>query len=138
MALDAGLLRSSFQLVIERAPDLTGRFYDTLFRRSPELEPLFSRRPRAAQERMLGEALGAVLDHLEDSPWLAEQLGAMGAAHVGYGVTPPMYDDVGAALLETLAAVAGDDWTPELAAQWTAAYGAISGLMLAGAGERAA
>jgi hypothetical protein len=36
---------------------------------------------------------------------------------------------VGASLPETLASVAGDDWTPELAAQWTEAYGAIAQLM---------
>jgi hypothetical protein len=28
-----------------------------------------------------------VLDHLEDAPWLTDTLGALGAKHVGYGVT---------------------------------------------------
>jgi hemoglobin-like flavoprotein len=132
MELDPRLLRDSFQLVIEQAPDLTARFYETLFRRKPELEALFHSRPRAAQERMLGEALGAVLDHLEDAPWLQAQLGALGAAHVDYGVTREMYDDVGAALLETLGDAGGTAWTAELETQWTLAYGAIRDLMLAG------
>ena len=52
-----------------------------------------------------------------------------------YGVTDEMYDYVGDALLATLAEVAAEAWTPEVATQWTLAYGAISGLMLAGASK---
>ncbi len=138
MALNPDLLRGSFQLVIERAPDLTARFYRVLFRRNPELEALFHRRPLEVQERMLGEALGAVLDHLEDAPWLTEQLGALGAKHVEYGVAPEMYGTVGGALLETLSAAAGSAWTQELEAQWAEAFGAIRDLMLAGANAQRA
>jgi hemoglobin-like flavoprotein len=137
MPLDPKLLRDSFQLVVDRAPDLTTRFYAALFRRRPELEVLFHRRPRATQEQMLAEALSAVLDHLEDAPWLTQQLGAMGARHADYGVTRVMYDDVGAALLEALADAAGSAWSAELEGQWTLAYGAIRDMMWAGAGERA-
>jgi hemoglobin-like flavoprotein len=82
---------------------------------------------------MLAGAIAAVLDHLEDAPWLASTLGALGAKHVEYGVTDAMYDQVGDALLATLAEVAAEAWTPVVAEQWTAAYGAISGLMRAGA-----
>jgi hemoglobin-like flavoprotein len=135
MALDADLLRSSFELVVSRRPDLTMRFYEHLFARNPELEALFSRNPRELQARMLAEALGAVLDHLDDAAWLTDALGAraLGRKHVGYGVTDAMYDHVGAALLATLAEVAASDWTDALAAEWGAAYGAIAGLMRAGA-----
>jgi len=132
MPLDPTLLRESFQLAIERAPDLTARFYDTLFRNKPELAALFAHRPRATQEQMLGEALSAVIDHLEDAPWLAHQLAALGARHAEYGVTRVMYDDVGVALLQTLAASTGDAWTREVEGQWKLAYGAICEMMWAG------
>jgi hemoglobin-like flavoprotein len=46
-----------------------------------------------------------------------------------------MYGWVGASLLATLAEVAKSDWTPALATAWTDAYGAIAGLMQAGAAE---
>jgi hemoglobin-like flavoprotein len=135
MALDVELLRSSFALVIERAPDLTARFYDVLFERYPQAKPLFGRNARAAQENMLAQALAAVIDHVEDAQWLSQTLGGLGAKHVDYGVTREMYDWVGDSLLVTLADVAGPAWSPELAAAWTNAYGAISSLMLAGADE---
>ena len=132
MTLDPTILRTSFELVIDRRPDLTVRFYEILFERSPALAPMF-RRDRAAQSRMLSGAIAAVLDHLEDAPWLASTLGQLGAQHVEYGVTDEMYAQVGDALLATLAEVAGADWTPVVAEQWTLAYGAIAGLMQAGA-----
>lgn len=135
MTLDADALRSSFDLVVGRRPDLTMRFYEILFARYPEAAPLFGRNPREVQARMLAEAIAAVLDHLDDAPWLTSTLGTLGAKHVGYGVTAPMYAWVGDALLATLAEVAGDAWTPRVEAAWTEAYGAISGLMLAGASD---
>jgi hemoglobin-like flavoprotein len=133
MALNVDLLRSSFDLVITRQPALTPRFYEILFERYPQARPLFSRNAPEKQAQMLADALVAVLDHLEDAPWLTSTLNGLGQKHVGYGVTPEMYGWVGASLLATLAEAAGDDWTPELQVAWGEAYGAIAGLMQQGA-----
>lgn len=135
MALNVPLLRSSFELVVERQPQLTHRFYEILFQRYPQAKALFGRNAPAKQEKMLTDALVAVMDHLEDAPWLTTTLKGLGAKHVGYGVTNEMYGWVGASLLATLAEVAGKDWSPDLASAWTDAYGAIAGLMQAGAAE---
>ena len=132
MSIDPEMLRRSFALVVERAPDVTGRFYDLLFARHPALRGMFSRNARAKQEEMLARAIGAVLDHLEAPGWLASNLAALGARHAGYGVRPEMYSWVGDALLSTLAEIAGDDWTQALAAQWTEAYGVVVTLMRSG------
>jgi hemoglobin-like flavoprotein len=135
MALNVPLLRSSFELVVDRQPQLTHRFYEILFERYPQAKPLFGRNSAAQQEKMLTDALVAVMDHLEDAPWLSNTLKALGAKHVGYGVTNEMYDWVGASLLATLAEAGGPYWNSELAKAWTEAYGAIAGLMQAGAAE---
>lgn len=135
MSLNVSLLRSSFDLVLERQPDLTPRFYEILFSRYPQVRPLFGRRSQQEQAKMLQEALVAVVDHLEDATWLEDNLRAMGRKHVEYGVTEEMYDWVGDSLLSTLAEVAGDEWTPELEAAWKEAYGAIASLMKAGAAD---
>jgi hemoglobin-like flavoprotein len=135
MPLNVPLLRSSFELVVERQPQLTHRFYEILFERYPQAKPLFQRRTPDAQEKMLSDALVAVMDRLDDAPWLTSTLKQLGATHAGYGVTAQMYDWVGASLLATLAEVAQDEWTPELEAAWTDAYGAIAGLMQTGAAQ---
>jgi hemoglobin-like flavoprotein len=131
--LNPDILRGSFDLVIDRRPDLTARFYEILFERYPSLQPMFRSNRRATQEKMLAQALAAVLDHLEDASWLSTTLGNLGAAHVAYGVTDAMYDMVGDALLATLAEVAAEAWTDEVRDQWTEAYGAIASMMQAGA-----
>ena len=129
MGLNVPVLRSTFELVVERQPQLVHRFYEILFTRYPQVKPLFGRNSAAAQEKMLTDALVAVIDHLEDAPWLGSTLKALGAKHNDYGVTAEMYGWVGACLLAALAEAAGADWSPTAEQAWTDAYGAIVGLM---------
>lgn len=136
MALNAPLLRESFALVTEREPQLVNRFYEILFERHPQARSLFGRNSGERQAEMLRSALVSVVDHLDDASWLDATLRQLGAKHVDYGVTGPMYAWVGESLLATLAEIAGPDWTPELAAAWAEAYGAIATLMQRGAAER--
>jgi hemoglobin-like flavoprotein len=134
MALNVSLLRESFEVVATANPAFITRFYEVLFERYPQTQAMFPTGGRARQAEMLTGALVAVLDHLEDAPWLQDTLGGLGAKHVGYGVTREMYDWVGASLLATLAETAGSRWTPELNAAWGEAYAAIVSLMLARTG----
>jgi hemoglobin-like flavoprotein len=129
MALDVGALRRTFELALERNPNLTASFYDLLFERYPQVKPLFSRNARRKQEEMLAQALVAVMDHLEDAPWLTQTLRGLGEKHKEYGVTREMYDWVGDALLTTLSEAVGPEWTPAVRAAWVEAYGAIVSLM---------
>ena len=129
MALNVSLLRDSFAVVATANPKFIARFYEILFERYPQTKAMFPPGGEARQAEMLTGALVAVLDHLEDAPWLQNTLGALGAKHVDYGVTLEMYDWVGASLLATLAEVAGPAWSPELHAAWAEAYGAIVSLM---------
>lgn len=138
MGLDANVLRQSLELVASREPLITKRFYEILFHRYPQVQPLFSRNGQEKQQKMLQDAIVAVIDHVEDATWLKENLGAIGRKHVDYGVTTEMYGWVGISLLATLEEIAGDEWTPQVEKAWTDAYGAISGLMLEGAAEAAA
>ncbi|HEX2679205.1 MAG TPA: globin domain-containing protein [Polyangiales bacterium] len=133
MSLNVPLLRSSFELVVERAPDVTHRFYDIFFERYPQVRPMFNRNSRDKQEQMLTQALVMVMEHLEDAPWLTRTLESLGEKHVHYGVKNEMYGWVGECLLAALAGAAGEAWTPELEQAWSEAYGAISSLMLRGA-----
>ncbi len=133
MSLNVKLLRDSFELVVERAPNLTHRFYEILFERYPQARHMFPESRRAQQENMLTQALVAVVDHLEDAPWLVSTLHGLGARHVHYGVTDEMYGWVGGSLLAALAEVAADDWNQELENAWGDAYWAIADLMREGA-----
>jgi hemoglobin-like flavoprotein len=132
MGIDVQVLRSSFDRALERQPDFTHTFYEELFARHPAARPLFANVDMPAQERMLAEALVAVMDHLEDPPWLRSTLADMGARHASYGVTSEMYDWVGESLVATLARANGDHWTAAHKTMWQEAYGGIVSMMLAG------
>jgi hemoglobin-like flavoprotein len=131
MALNVELLRGSFEIATMASPQFVSRSYDILFERYPQAKPMFASGNQARQTEMLNAALVAVLDHLEDEPWLAGSLGALGAKHVEYGVTPEMYNWVGEAWIAAIAEGAGPAWTPEMNAAWVEAYGVIVSLMLA-------
>jgi hemoglobin-like flavoprotein len=133
MGLAVETLRSSFERVIERSPNLTQRFYEVLFNKYPQTRRMFGRHSGAKQEKMLADALTAVIDNLENAPWLSSTLMGLGGKHAGYGVTDEMYAWVGDALLFTLAEAEGEDWTPDVAQAWIAAFGAIASLMQEGA-----
>lgn len=129
-------IRQNLELVASRAPDLTARFYERLFRLHPALKHLFGRRSQEAQEKMLLEAIVAVVDHLDDASWLETNLAALGAKHVEYGVRDEMYPLVGGALLETLAEVSAESWDTATEKAWSDAIGFIATTMIGGA-ERA-
>ena len=120
-----GVLKESFALIVERSPDVAHRFYDVLFARYPQTKALFRRNSRVEQEKMLTEALVAVVEYVDDPAWLETNLTILGAKHGAYGVTDEMYAWVGASLLATLAEIAGPDWTPEVESAWTNAYASI-------------
>lgn len=133
MSLKVEVLRNSLEIVVERQPHFTPRFYEILFARYPQVQPLFGKNSHQNQAKMLQESIVAVMDHVEDASWLAGTLGAMGAKHLSYGVEDHMYPWVGECLLATLKEIAGSAWTQEVHDAWVEAYGAISGLMLEGA-----
>jgi hemoglobin-like flavoprotein len=85
---------------------------------------------------MLLEAVVAVVDHLQDMPWLDNTLRALGARHVDYGVTEEMYPLVASALIDTLAEVSGEHWNAPTADAWSGALTFVAGRMMAGARER--
>src|SRR4029078_6486057 len=84
------LIQHNLDVVMQNAPDLTTRFYGALFRVHPELPLLFGRRSAEAQGRMLLEAVVAVVDHLQDMPWLDVTLRALGKRHVEFAPTHEM------------------------------------------------
>ena len=131
------LIQQNLDVVSQNAPDLTARFYATLFERHPELTRLFGRRSAEAQQRMLLEAIVAVVDHLDDTTWLEGTLRGLGAKHVDYGVTDDMYPLVASALIDTLREASGPRWSSDIAEAWAGALGFVADRMMAGARERA-
>ena len=131
--INVDLLKEHLAEVSEHEAELTDRVYQSLFAQRPDAEELFGTYSRANQQRMMSETLAAVLNMLDQEPWLGEYVHAMGSRHQFSYETPiEMYPPYAEALLDALATVSGSDWTPELARSWKAALDQVNEMMTAG------
>lgn len=123
------LVQSSFEKVAPIADDAAALFYDRLFETAPQVRPLF-KHDMTDQGRKLMATLGTVVRNLHQLDAVLPAAAGLAVRHVDYGVRPEHYQPVGAALLWTLAQGLGDDFTPETAEAWHAAYGLLSSAMI--------
>lgn len=131
--IDKDLLREHLAEVSEHEAALTDHLYERLFAKLPHAEELFGTYSRANQQRMMSETLAAVLNMLDQEPWLGEYVHAMGSRHqFSYETPAEMYPPYAEALLEALAAVSGSHWTPALERSWKAALDQVNDMMIAG------
>lgn len=111
-------------------------FYSHLFLSRPELRSMFPVSMSAQRDKLFG-ALGRLVssvDQFEENTAFLEQLGR---DHRRFSVVADHYTTVGASLVATLEHFLGAAWTPELAADWTEAYGKIAKVMVHAADEAA-
>lgn len=132
------LVEESFRAVFPIRNAAAAIFYRRLFALDPGLRPLFARTDMADQGKKLMASLAFVVGGLRNAPALIPTVEALARRHVGYGVQTGHYRTVGTALIETLDEGLGDAFTPEVREAWLAAYGLLSGVMLAAAGAEPA
>ena len=133
MNLDLEALETSFDLVAPRGDELMDVFYARLFAAAPEVAPLFAATDLARQKAMLLGTLVLLRKSLRDLEPIAPKLRDLGARHVAYGAEPEHYAVVGAALIASMAAIAGEHWQPAYERAWAAAFDVVAGAMLEGA-----
>jgi hemoglobin-like flavoprotein len=130
MTRQAELLRDTLEIVLAADDTFPARFYELLFTAHPEVQPLFRSHSPGAQRKMFAQKLVAIVDHIEDPQWVARELSALAATHVGYGVTPEMYPWVGDALIATLAEACGEHWSAQADEAWRSAYARLTEAIL--------
>jgi len=126
-------LTRTWKLVTPVAPQAMARFYATLFRIAPQAQAHFAGLDMQAQQAKLAAALSLVVRDAGNLPKLVPALHALGARHAALDVGPADYDAVGQALIQTLAEMLGDAFTPAARAAWTQAYASVAGTMMQGA-----
>ena len=123
------LIRNSFRIVSQDSPQAANRFYRILFERSPHLRHMFLN-DMEQQGGMLMSKLGLIVAELQNIPGLVPVLEDLALRHVAYGVKPQHYPLVGDALLQMLAEMLAEDFTPATRAAWVKAYDDVSRLMI--------
>jgi nitric oxide dioxygenase len=132
MSLKLEALENSFDLVAPRGDELMDEFYSRLFAAAPTVRPLFPDDMRRQKTMLLG-ALVLLRKSLRNLDAIVPKLHELGARHVAYGARPEHYPVVGAVLIESMAAVAGEAWKDEYAVAWGEAYAVVAAAMLEGA-----
>ncbi|CAL76296.1 putative nitric oxide dioxygenase (NOD); flavohemoprotein [Bradyrhizobium sp. ORS 278] len=124
------MVQDSFAKVAPISDQAATIFYDRLFEVAPQVRAMFPA-DLTEQRKKLMATLAVVVNGLTDLPAILPAASALAKRHVGYGAKPEHYPVVGAALLWTLDKGLAEAWTPEVAEAWTAAYGTLSGFMIA-------
>lgn len=126
---EAELVRNSFRVVSQSSGQAAARFYQILFENTPQIRALFLN-DMERQGTMLMSKLGLVVAEIQKLDSIVPVLEDLALRHVAYGVKPDHYPLVSAALLQMLAEVLGDGFTPATKAAWTKAYDELSTLMI--------
>jgi nitric oxide dioxygenase len=129
------LVQESFRAVAPIRSAAAALFYENLFARDPAIARMFSGSDLSEQGNKLMTALAMVVQGLTRPDAILPVVKDLGRRHRGYGVEDRHYETVGAALVETLAAVLGPAFTPETREAWVAAYTLLSGVMIAASHE---
>ncbi|MCB4798100.1 globin family protein [Neotamlana laminarinivorans] len=126
------LVQTSFEKVKPIASTAADIFYTKLFELDPKLKPLFPNSSEAMKQQgnKLMTMLGAAVAGLSNLDALIPVLQDLGKRHVGYKVEQSHYDTVGTALLGTLEAGLGDDFTTDVKEAWATVYGTMADVMI--------
>ena len=122
-------IQESFKKVAPISEQAAALFYGRLFEIAPAVKPLFHGDMKE-QGRKLMATLAVVVNGLSNLDSVLPAASALAKRHVDYGVKASDYTPVGAALLWTLERGLGEQWTPDLAAAWGAAYSVVSEFMI--------
>ena len=132
--MDTARLKQTWHEVTQHGDDVASYFYAHLFVTHPELRSLFPLVMSAQRDRLVG-ALGRIVSSVDDLGSVVPFVEQLGRDHRRFSVVAEHYDAVGASLLWTLSHFLGERWTPEVAGDWSAAYGVVATTMV-GAAER--
>jgi NAD(P)H-flavin reductase/hemoglobin-like flavoprotein len=135
LLVDIPAMRANFAKAAATGDEAPLYFYSHLFLSHPDTRQMFPV-SMAHQRDRLFSALGDVVARIDALESLVPILQQLGRDHRKFGTLAAHYPAVGASLLATLEHF-DDQWTPELAKDWTEAYTLVAEVMIAAAEEAA-
>lgn len=112
-------IQTSFQTVAAIGRPFSQIFYLQLTERSPELTAQLNC-PADHKGRKLLALLGTAVRSLHNLDGLDVVISSLGRRYTKQGLNQQHYTDISRALLDTLEAALGDEFTGDIAAAWTA------------------
>lgn len=119
------LIRDTYVSVARRDYSTGEIFYQRLFEIAPEVVALFPN-DMVDMRRKFIHMIGLIIAELDNTETMTTLIQQLGKRHVGYGVKPAHYDQMGEAFIWALAQVLEDKFTPAVRAAWEALYDTIA------------
>lgn len=131
----ASRVRHTWALILPQRKVVCRAFYQRLFQRYPELQPLF-KGDIAEQADLFVTMINTVISALEHPGRVRPLIETLGARHADYGVEPADYAKFEEVLLATLDEALGDEFNAEDREGWREVFEQLMATMLAGAASR--
>lgn len=122
------IVKSTVPYLKEHGTELTGKFYEILFKKYPQVQPMFDMEKQKSGEQPanLARSILAAAENIENLPKILPAVESIGKTHVAKKVLPEQYPVVGQTLLEAMKVLLGDAATDELLDAWGKAYAEIA------------
>ena len=137
------LVRNSFTKIEPIASQVGEEFYNKLFNTAPDTRQLFKEDMSFQHTKFMSVVNELVSLHLRSlislpvtllnsSEAAMPTIYELGKRHVEFGVTPAHFGLMRSALIETLAELLGDEFTPQMQEAWEAAFDVMANVMKKG------
>ncbi|MEG3972918.1 globin domain-containing protein [Microcoleus sp. T2B6] len=134
ISLNIELLERSLALIKPHSDEFVSNFYEILFNESSQIKALFMNTRMAQQKEKLWQSLEIIIENLRKPKLINVFAKGLGATHAKYGVSVEHFPVVANALIQSLKAQMGLEWTPETEKAWVEAYTIIQSAMIDGMG----
>lgn len=119
------IIHATYRVASQRNDDMMKFFFERLFELDPSLETLFDNGGNRMRDKFL-KTIGTLVASIELFDKAEPSIRQIGLRHLGYNVQPEHYPLVKRAMLDALAHVLGEDYTPDVETAWTALYDVIA------------
>ena len=115
--MSQALIEQSLEIVADRAGDISARIFTRYFEKCPESEVLMSHMDRISRGKLMEEVFRLVLveDYSEEQDYLTWEVKNH---ELAYSARPFMYENLFAALVDTISECLSDDWDAAIEAAW--------------------
>jgi len=131
---EIALVRQGFERIAPDAENVGLALYQKLFELDPSLRRLFGNDMRRHGRNIMA-ALAMVVGSLDDLGPVLAQVQSLGRRHASYGVQPRDFATGGVALIATLEAGLGEEFTAAAREAWSRAYTTLTDVMIAAMNE---
>ena len=102
------MIKDSAELVAKKGQEITGRMYELLFSKYPQVEKMFKDAPQG-QKKILSDALALFAVNIDMLDVLKPALEKIAHSHVRTKVKPGHYPMIGQVLIQAMEEVLGEE-----------------------------